>query len=37
MTAPISPQALAFPVPPTCRKLIHRWRDGQRSPDIQEL
>jgi hypothetical protein len=27
----------AFPVPPNCRKLLHRWRDGQRSPDSQEL
>lgn len=26
-----------FPVPPNCRKLIHRWRDGARMPDVKEL
>ena len=27
----------AFPAPPTCRKLVHRWRDYQRAPDVREL
>lgn len=27
----------AFTVPTNCRKLIHRWRDHQRFPDIKEL
>jgi Holliday junction resolvase len=26
-----------FPVPPNARKLIHRWRDGQRLPDVREV
>ena len=26
-----------FPVPANCRKLIHRWRDRQRLPDVKEL
>jgi hypothetical protein len=26
-----------FPVPPSCRKLVHRWRDRQRMPDVKEL
>ncbi len=26
-----------FPSPPNCRKLIHRWRDGVRTPDVKEL
>ena len=26
-----------FTVPTFCRKLIHRWRDRQRLPDVQEL
>lgn len=31
-------QALAeFPAPPNARKLLHRWRDRQRLPDVQEL
>lgn len=25
----------AFPAPPNARKLIHRWRDGQREPDVK--
>lgn len=25
----------AFTVPPTCRKLVHQWRDRQRRPDIR--
>lgn len=27
----------AFPCPPNCRRLVHRWRDGQRLPDVREL
>jgi len=27
----------AFPCPPNCRRLIHRWRDFQRVPDVKEL
>ena len=26
-----------FPVPMNTRKLIHRWRDRQRLPDVKEL
>lgn len=26
-----------FPAPPNCRKLIHRWREWQRLPDVKEL
>ena len=26
-----------FAVPPGCRKLVHRWRDRQRLPDVKEL
>ncbi len=26
-----------FPCPPHCKKLIHRWRDRQRLPDVQEV
>jgi hypothetical protein len=26
-----------FPCPPNCRKLIHRWRDRQRMPDVKEV
>jgi hypothetical protein len=26
-----------FPVPPNCRKLIHRYRDGVRLPDVKEI
>lgn len=26
-----------FPVPPNCRRLVHRWRDRQRVPDVREL
>lgn len=22
-------------VPPNCRKLVHRWRDGERLPDVR--
>ena len=27
----------AFPAPPNCRKLVHRWRDGRRLPDVREV
>jgi len=27
----------SFPAPANCRKLIHRWRDRQRQPDVREL
>ncbi len=27
----------AFPVPANCRKVVHRWRDRQRAPDVREL
>jgi len=26
-----------FPVPPNCRKILHRWRDRQRLPDVKEI
>jgi Holliday junction resolvase len=26
-----------FPAPPNARKLVHRWRDGQRRPDVREV
>ncbi|MBX3024425.1 hypothetical protein KF840_05895 [bacterium] len=26
-----------FRVPPNCRRLLHRWRDRQRVPDVREL
>ena len=26
-----------FPAPPICRKLIRRWRDRQRVPDVREV
>jgi hypothetical protein len=26
-----------FPAPPNARKLVHRWRDRQRTPDVQQL
>ena len=26
-----------FKTPPNCRKLVHRWRDRQRQPDVREL
>jgi hypothetical protein len=26
-----------FPAPPQCKKLIHRWRDRQRTPDVREV
>ena len=27
----------AFQCPSNCRKLVHRWRDGHRRPDIENL
>jgi hypothetical protein len=27
----------SFRVPPNARRLIHRWRDRQREPDVREL
>lgn len=27
----------SFPAPPNARKLVHRWRDYQRNPDVREL
>jgi Holliday junction resolvase len=27
----------SFVAPPNCRRLIHRWRDRQRVPDVREL
>lgn len=26
-----------FVAPPNARKLVHRWRDHQRQPDVREL
>lgn len=26
-----------FRAPANARKLIHRWRDGQRAPDVREI
>ena len=26
-----------FPAPANCRKLLHRWRDRQRLPDVREI
>jgi len=26
-----------FPCPPNYRKLIHRWRDRRRRPDVEEV
>jgi Holliday junction resolvase len=26
-----------FPVPQACKKLIHRWRDRMRLPDVKEV
>jgi Holliday junction resolvase len=30
-------QLALFKAPPNTRKLIHRWRDRQRIPDVKEL
>lgn len=26
-----------FPVPPNCRKLVHRWMPRKRLPDVREI
>jgi hypothetical protein len=26
-----------FPCPPLCKKLIHRWRDRQHTPDVRVI
>ena len=26
-----------FPAPPNARKLVHRWRDRKRLPDVKEI
>jgi hypothetical protein len=26
-----------FPVPPNRKRLVHRWRDRQRTPDVRAL
>lgn len=26
-----------FQCPPNCRKLVHRWKDRARTPDVREL
>jgi hypothetical protein len=26
-----------FRVPPNCRRLVHRWRNRQRVPDLRKL
>ncbi len=26
-----------FPAPPNARKLVHRWRDRERLPDVKEV
>ena len=26
-----------FACPPNCRRLVHRWRDHQRRPDVREI
>ena len=26
-----------FPAPPNCRKLVHRWRERARLPDVRDL
>ncbi len=27
----------SFPTPPGCKRLIHRWRDRMRLPDVKEV
>ncbi|MGQ0703522.1 MAG: hypothetical protein ACT4PM_10365 [Gemmatimonadales bacterium] len=27
----------SFVAPPNCRRLVHRWRNRQRMPDVREL
>lgn len=26
-----------FPCPPNCKRIVHRWRDRKRLPDVREL
>jgi uncharacterized protein with GYD domain len=26
-----------FPCPPNCKRIVHRWRDRQKLPDVREL
>ena len=26
-----------FPAPTNCRKLVHRWRDRQQTPDVRKV
>jgi hypothetical protein len=26
-----------FRVPPNCRRLVHRWREWQRMPEVREV
>ncbi len=30
-------QLRLFIAPPNCRRLVHRWRDRQRVPDVREV
>jgi hypothetical protein len=27
----------AFVCPPNCRRIVHRWSDGKRVPDVREI
>jgi hypothetical protein len=36
-SAPEMDRLARFPAPTNVRKLVHRWRDGQRRPDVREL
>lgn len=27
----------SFSVPPNARRIVHRWRDGERRPDVKEI
>lgn len=27
----------SFPAPANARKIVHRWRDGQRLPEVREI
>lgn len=38
LPGPVEREALtAFRVPGNCRKLVHRYRDGQRLPEVVEV
>jgi hypothetical protein len=30
-------QLTLFKAPPNARKIVHRWRDRQRTPDVREV